>query len=271
MERRKILMTQKPIKSPGSTRFLPSSISSLQSLTELTVRGCNISDGDIPVEIGILSSLKLLDFGANIFCFLPDTLNLLSKLEQLILDRCESLKSLPKLPPNIKVILVVYEAKKDGFVSTRVSRAIYPDNWKSCFSHFESRYCGNYYLVSRIPRSFLWYEIAGIEVVFEIAPSASIVVKMCQLQLLHRTPYTRGFSVDKIQGRKYGFDIPEARSGLANKDEDPKRLIMEDEDQMINNKSDTESKTPSDIEFCSSELQQHKFFFFCSWWKRLLN
>ncbi|KAM7462111.1 hypothetical protein LguiA_030232 [Lonicera macranthoides] len=93
-------------RSPGSTRFLPSSISSLQSLTELTVRGCNISDGDIPVEIGILSSLKLLDFGANIFCFLPDTLNLLSKLEQLILDRCESLKSLPKLPPNIKVVSI---------------------------------------------------------------------------------------------------------------------------------------------------------------------
>ncbi|KAM7462121.1 hypothetical protein LguiA_030242 [Lonicera macranthoides] len=92
-------------RSPDSTRFLPNSISCLQSLTVLCANNCNVSDGDIPMEIGILSSLTTLDFGKNIFCFLPDcSLNLLSKLEQLVVDQCESLKSLSELPPNIKAI-----------------------------------------------------------------------------------------------------------------------------------------------------------------------
>lgn len=91
-------------RSPGSTRFLPNSISSLQSLTVLSARHCNISDGDIPVEIGSLCSLKTLDLGSNSFCFLPDSLNLLSKLEKLVVDNCVSLRSLPELPPNVMFV-----------------------------------------------------------------------------------------------------------------------------------------------------------------------
>ncbi|KAM7462126.1 hypothetical protein LguiA_030247 [Lonicera macranthoides] len=242
-------------------------------------------------------------------------LNLLSKLDQLAVDHCRNLKSLPELPPNIKVVtmddcisierlpdlsnskksilfnpqrcsfveshnilkfnsvkrliispesnlirnfidilsqiisrlvkfLAVYEAKKDGLVAARICK-VHPhkqSKGKICFSCFESRNCGNYSLVSRIPLGYPRYEIVGgehIHVYFEIAPSASIVVKMCQLQLFRRTPYTRGFSVDKMKGRKYGFDLAETSCRLANKDEDPKMMIMKDEDQIINNKKDT--------------------------------
>ncbi|KAM7466192.1 hypothetical protein LguiB_013754 [Lonicera macranthoides] len=180
-----------------------------------------------------------------------NSLNLLSKQDQLAVDCCRNLKSLPELPPNIKIIsrlelklLAVYEAKKDGLVSTRIC-GVHPhkqSKGKICFACFESRNCGNYSLVSRIPLGFPRYEIVGgehIHVYFEIAPSASIVVKMCQLQLFRRTPYRRGFSVDKMKGRKYGFDLAESSCRLANKDEDPKMMIMEDEDQIINNKRDT--------------------------------
>ncbi|KAM7462120.1 hypothetical protein LguiA_030241 [Lonicera macranthoides] len=94
-----------PLKrSPGSTRFLPNSVSSLQCLTELRARDCNMSDGDIPVDIWRLSSLKILDLGSNIFRFLPDGLSLLSKLEKLVVDGCKSLQSFPKLPPNVKSV-----------------------------------------------------------------------------------------------------------------------------------------------------------------------
>ncbi|KAM7466177.1 hypothetical protein LguiB_013739 [Lonicera macranthoides] len=62
---------------------------------------------------------------------------------------------------------------------------------------------------------------------------------MCQLQLFRRTPCTSGFSVDKTKGHKYGFDLAETSCRLANKDEDPKMMIMEDEEQIINNKRDT--------------------------------
>ncbi|KAM7462125.1 hypothetical protein LguiA_030246 [Lonicera macranthoides] len=91
-------------RSPDPTRFLPNSVSSLQCLTELRARDCNISDGDIPVDIGRLSSLKILDLGSNIFCFLPDGLSLLSKLERLLVDNCNSLQSFPKLPPNLESV-----------------------------------------------------------------------------------------------------------------------------------------------------------------------
>ncbi|KAM7466167.1 hypothetical protein LguiB_013729 [Lonicera macranthoides] len=140
--------------------------------------------------------------------------------------------------------LGVYEAKKDGLVATRIC-GVHPhkqSRGKICFSHFESCNCGNYSLVSRIPLGYPRYEIVGgehLHVYFEISPSASIVVKMCQLQLLRRTPCTRGFSVDKMKGCKYGFDLAETSCRLANKDEDPKMMIMEDEDQIINNKRDT--------------------------------
>ncbi|KAM7462112.1 hypothetical protein LguiA_030233 [Lonicera macranthoides] len=250
-------------------------------------------------------------------------LNLLSKLDQLAVDRCWNLKPFPEPSPNIKVVimddcismerlpdlsnskksilfnpqrcsfvashnmlkfnsvkrlrispqsnlirnfidilsqiisrlelklLAVYEAKKDGLVSTCIC-GVYPHKQskeKICFACFESRNCGNYSLVSRIPLGFPRYEIVGgehIHVYFEIAPSASIVVKMCQLQLFRRTPYTRRFSVDKMKGRKYGFDLAELSCRLANKDEDPKMMIMEDEDQIINNKRDTKADQEGD-------------------------
>ncbi|KAM7466186.1 hypothetical protein LguiB_013748 [Lonicera macranthoides] len=91
-------------RSARPTRFLPNSVSSLPCLTELRARDCNISDGDIPVDIGRLSSLKILDLGSNIFRFLPDGLTLLSKLEQLVVDGCQSLQSFPKLPPNVSSV-----------------------------------------------------------------------------------------------------------------------------------------------------------------------
>ncbi|KAM7466176.1 hypothetical protein LguiB_013738 [Lonicera macranthoides] len=140
-------------------------------------------------------------------------------------------------------VFAAYEAKTDGSVSTRISEVLDPHNAsryqcrRSCRSYFKSRNCGNYYLQSRIT---LEKEIVGgerIEVCFEIAPSACIVVKMCQVQLFHRT-HEGGFSIDKIHGHQIGFDLVETSGGLANKDYDSKRssIIWED----VNNEGDTE-------------------------------
>ncbi|KAM7462103.1 hypothetical protein LguiA_030224 [Lonicera macranthoides] len=135
------------------------------------------------------------------------------------------------LPENKEYVdlkfLAVYEAKTNGSVTTRISKVFDP--------HKNS---GNYFLVQ------LENEIVGgekIEVCFEIAPSACIVVKMCQVQLFHIT-HEGGFSIDKIHGHQIGFDLVETSSGLADKDYDSKgsSIIWEDEDPMINNKRDTE-------------------------------
>lgn len=134
-------------------------------------------------------------------------------------------------------------------VSTHISKVLDPHKasryqGRFCSFHFKSQNCGNYSLVSRIPLGYPSYEIVGgerIEVCFEIAPSARIVVKMYQVQLFHSTPNTGGFSVDKMHGHKIGFDLVGTSSRFANKDEDLKRsCIWEDEDLMINNKRDTE-------------------------------
>ncbi|KAM7466195.1 hypothetical protein LguiB_013757 [Lonicera macranthoides] len=353
-----------PLKrSPGSTRFLPNSVSSLQCLTELRARDCNISDGDIPVDIGRLSSLKYLDLGSNIFCFLPDGLSLLSKLETLVVDNCKSLQSFPKLPPNVRSVhmdnctsverlpdlsdgkeyiffyldncsslaerhnmvtfnnlnkliikrnsnlvmnfkdslsqvdtehaalpgpirnknissplfdipattekkmtcyflidipsitekedysslsvIAAYEAKTDGSVSTRISKVLDPHNASryQCrrrrLSHFESRNRGNYYLQSRKAYGKEIVGVERIEVCFEIAPSACIVVKMCKLRLRYIT-CTGDILEVNIHGRKIGFDLVEMSGELANKDYDSKRasIIWKD----VDNEKDEEDE-----------------------------
>ncbi|KAM7466174.1 hypothetical protein LguiB_013736 [Lonicera macranthoides] len=140
-------------------------------------------------------------------------------------------------------VVAAYEAKTDGSVSTRISKELDPHNAsryqcrRSCLSHFKTRNRGNYDLKSRIT---LEKEIVGgerIEVCFEIAPSACIVVKICELQLSYRT-CTGYISQVNIYGRKIGFDLVETSSGLADKDNDSKSssIIWED----VNNEEDEE-------------------------------
>lgn len=87
---------------------LPPSISSLCSLELLNLSGCNLTDVDIPNDIGSLFSLKELDLSWNNFCSLPYSLGQLSNLKNLYLRECEYLKSLPQLPCNLKSLWLFY-------------------------------------------------------------------------------------------------------------------------------------------------------------------
>ncbi|KAI8002110.1 TMV resistance protein N [Camellia lanceoleosa] len=91
-------------KNAHSMRFLPSSISSLCSLTKLDLNYRNLSEGDFPADLRSLSSLRVLDLGGNNFRSLPHGFNHLSKLEDLSLDNCTSLQSISNLPPNLCTI-----------------------------------------------------------------------------------------------------------------------------------------------------------------------
>ncbi|KAH1084130.1 hypothetical protein J1N35_023891 [Gossypium stocksii] len=64
------------------------SLSGLRSLTKLTLRGCNLGEGDIPSAISCLSSLEFLDLRVNNFNRIPASLTGLSKLEHLSLANC---------------------------------------------------------------------------------------------------------------------------------------------------------------------------------------
>ncbi|KAF8029650.1 hypothetical protein BT93_E2161 [Corymbia citriodora subsp. variegata] len=94
---------------------LPDSIGQLESLLELDVRhtrmlenleelsaSCEHLEGEIPSEIGALSSLKILDLSGGHFSGLPTTINQLTNLQKLNLWGCRSVQQLPELPKSLR-------------------------------------------------------------------------------------------------------------------------------------------------------------------------
>ncbi|KAI5313034.1 hypothetical protein L3X38_042208 [Prunus dulcis] len=66
----------------------------------LNLKDCNLCEGAIPEDIGLLSSSEDLDLGGNHFVSLPARISGLSKLRWFTLRNCESLQKLPSLPSN---------------------------------------------------------------------------------------------------------------------------------------------------------------------------
>ncbi|KAH0654580.1 hypothetical protein KY289_032258 [Solanum tuberosum] len=80
-------------------------LSGLCSLIKLDLSDCNISDGGILSNLGLLPSLKVLILDGNIFSNIPAaSISRLTQLESLALHDCGRLESLPELPPSIKGI-----------------------------------------------------------------------------------------------------------------------------------------------------------------------
>ncbi|KAK4570780.1 hypothetical protein RGQ29_029575 [Quercus rubra] len=85
---------------PIDLLFSSLSLSPASSLYWLDLTDCNLKA--IPNDIGSLFSLTLLNLSGNDFVCLPESIIRLSKLESMFLNNCTSLRSLPKLPLNIK-------------------------------------------------------------------------------------------------------------------------------------------------------------------------
>ncbi|ESR54965.1 hypothetical protein CICLE_v10023438mg, partial [Citrus x clementina] len=90
---------------------LPSSLSGLCSLTKLDISDCDLGEGAIPSSIGDLCSLEKLCLSRNSFVSLPASIYRLSNLQEIELEECKMLQTLPRLPASIQWILL------DGCVS----------------------------------------------------------------------------------------------------------------------------------------------------------
>uniref|UniRef100_A0A7N2MT80 Uncharacterized protein n=1 Tax=Quercus lobata TaxID=97700 RepID=A0A7N2MT80_QUELO len=89
-------------RSPDPMAMLECSLSGLLSLTKLDLSHCNLQA--IPDVFDCLSSLLILNLEGNKFIWLPKSMIQLSNLQDLFLRGCSNLRSLPKLPSNIKYI-----------------------------------------------------------------------------------------------------------------------------------------------------------------------
>ncbi|KAL8158229.1 hypothetical protein AgCh_002791 [Apium graveolens] len=82
-----------------NTRFIPSSVWCLNSLTNLNLSACYLVD--LPDSVGDLSSLQHLNLSKNRFYILPSTLGQLLNLKSLTLTECKYLWAILELPPNL--------------------------------------------------------------------------------------------------------------------------------------------------------------------------
>ncbi|KAF7849198.1 hypothetical protein BT93_L1098 [Corymbia citriodora subsp. variegata] len=82
-------------------RELPKSIWTLENLEELTAKGCQNLEGEIPGEIVGLSRLTILNLSQSKVSGVPITINRLSNLRELVLTNCNGLQSLPDLPTSL--------------------------------------------------------------------------------------------------------------------------------------------------------------------------
>nr|AFP55562.1 TIR-NBS-LRR [Rosa rugosa] len=89
-----------PRKSPHPLIPLLASLKHFSSLTTLKLNDCNLCEGELPNDIGSLSSLEWLYLGGNNFSTLPASIHLLSKLRYINVENCKRLQQLPELSAN---------------------------------------------------------------------------------------------------------------------------------------------------------------------------
>ncbi|KAL6269264.1 hypothetical protein ACE6H2_026175 [Prunus campanulata] len=84
--------------------FVLSSLDGLLSLTCLDLSNRGLCEGDLPSDIGCLSSLEVLKLSGNNFVSLPASIGCLSKLELLWVNGCQRLQQLPDLSKLISLV-----------------------------------------------------------------------------------------------------------------------------------------------------------------------
>jgi len=85
--------------------FLPPSFSGLSSLTTLDISNRYLSNNDISINLGSLSSLQDLNLAVNDFSELPAGIGHLAKLEKLDLSDCGNLLFISEIPSSLRALV----------------------------------------------------------------------------------------------------------------------------------------------------------------------
>ncbi|KAM2040150.1 hypothetical protein PS2_033679 [Malus domestica] len=94
----------KKVQGPLSL-LLPTSFSGLTSLTKLNLSDCNLTEGEVPNDLGGLFSLEILNLSGNNFVSLPEGISQLCNLKSLNVSHCSKLQLLPKkLPLSVRQV-----------------------------------------------------------------------------------------------------------------------------------------------------------------------
>nr|AFP55565.1 TIR-NBS-LRR [Rosa rugosa] len=158
-----------PRKSPHPLIPLLASLKHFSSLMQLKLNDCNLCEGDIPNDIGSLSSLRRLELRGNNFVSLPASIHLLSKLRYINVENCKRLQQLPELSA-IGVL-----SRTDNCTSLQLFPTGLRQNCVNCLSMVGNQ-DASYLLYSvlkrwieiqethRRPLEFLWFVIPGSEI-----------------------------------------------------------------------------------------------------------
>jgi len=87
--------------------FLPPSLSGLSSLTTLDISNRHLSNNDISINLGSLSSLQDLNLAVNDFSELPAGIGNLAKLEKLDLSWCRNLLFISEIPSGGTLLQII--------------------------------------------------------------------------------------------------------------------------------------------------------------------
>ncbi|KAI5312267.1 hypothetical protein L3X38_041440 [Prunus dulcis] len=88
----------------GRKAFVLASLDGLFSLKNLNLSNCGLCEGDLPSNIGCLSSLSALKLSGNNFVSLPASIGCLSKLELFWVNGSQRLQELPDLSKLISLV-----------------------------------------------------------------------------------------------------------------------------------------------------------------------
>ncbi|ONH89959.1 hypothetical protein PRUPE_8G026500 [Prunus persica] len=114
-----------PSKNPHPVSLVFASLKDLRFLKHLNLKDCNLCEGAIPEDIGLLSSLEELNLDGNHFVSLPASISGLSKLSSFSLKNCKRLQKLPSLPSTRQIF---FSLKTGNCTSLK----IFPDPTPMC-------------------------------------------------------------------------------------------------------------------------------------------